>query len=151
MEMGEPQLASQSLAIAEALKPNNTDIADFYARSLYACGQQDKLFSFLSSRAKKQHTVRAWTRFAEYAMDLDDPDSATNAINTAIELSDGTDATPYVLAATLAERLGDNDRAVTYWQQAWIINPYDETIANALRAHGEIPGPTMTGIVDDTQ
>ena len=51
-------------------------------------------------------------------MDLDDPDSATNAINTAITVSDGTDATPYVLAATLAERLGDNEQAITYWQQA---------------------------------
>ena len=151
MEMGEPQLASQSLAIAEALEPSKTEIADLYAESLFACGQQDKLFSFLYSRAKQQHTSRAWTRFAEYAMDLDDPDSATNAINTAITLSDGTDEAPYILGATLAERLGDNDKAILLWQRAWIINPRDENISNALRSHGEIPGPTMTGIVDDSQ
>ncbi len=151
MELGEPQLASQSLAIAEALQPNNNDIADLYAKSLFECGQQDKLFSFLHSRAKKQHTVQSWTRFAEYAVVLDDPDSATNAINTAIALSDGTDTGPYVLAATLAERLGDNDMAITFWQQAWVINPQDDNIANALRSHGEIPGPTMTGSVDENQ
>jgi tetratricopeptide (TPR) repeat protein len=151
MEMGEPQLASQSLAIAEALKPSNTEIADLYAKSLFACGQQDKLFSFLYTRAKKQHTTRAWARFAEYAMDLDDPDSASNAIRTAITLSDGTDASPYILGATLAERLGENDKAIHLWQQAWLINPSDENISNALRAHGVIPGPTMTGIVDDSQ
>ena len=151
MEMGEPQLASQSLAIAEALEPSNIEVGDLYAKSLYDCGRQDQLFSFLYSRAKKQQTVRAWTSFAEYAMDLDDPDSATNAINTAITLSDGTDANPYILGATLAERLGENDKAIHLWQQAWLISPSDENISNALRAHGEIPGPTMTGIVDDSQ
>ncbi len=151
MEMGEPQLASQSLAIAEALKPENDEIADLYAKSLLQSGEQDKLFSFLHTRATKQHSVRAWTRFAEYAMDLDDPDSATNAINTAIALGDGTDTRPYIIAATLAERLGDNQRAVSIWQKAWSIDPYNENIANALRSHGEIPGPTMTGSVNETQ
>ena len=151
MEMGEPQLASQSLAIAEALQPSKIEVADLYAKSLFACGQKDKLFSFLYTRATKQHTTRAWTRFAEYAMDVDDPDSAANAINTAIAISDGTDASPYILGATLAERLGNNDKAIRMWQQAWIINPSDENISNALRAHGEVPGPTMTGIVDESR
>jgi Tfp pilus assembly protein PilF len=84
-------------------------------------------------------------------MDIGDPDSATNALNTAMSLSDGTDARPYALAATLAERLGDDDRAITLWQQAWIIDPHNENFANALRSHGEVPGPTMTGVVNETQ
>ena len=151
MQMGEPQLASQSLAIAEALKPDNTDIADLYARSLFECDQQDKLFSFLYTRATKQQTVRSWNKFAQFAMDIGDPDSATNALNTAMSLSDGTDASPYALAATLAERLGDSNRAITLWQQAWIIDPHNENFANAIRSHGEIPGPTMTGVVNETQ
>lgn len=151
MELGEPQLASQSLAIATALQPDNTEIADLYAKSLFDCGEQDKLFTYLSTRASEQQTVRAWTRFAEYAMDLDDPDTATIALNTAIKIGDGSNADPYILFATLSQRLGNNEEAVYYWQQAWIIEPHNEDIANALRSHGEVPGPTMTGIVDEVE
>jgi Tfp pilus assembly protein PilF len=84
-------------------------------------------------------------------MDLDDPDSATNAINTAIAISDGTDAGPYVIAATFAERLGDDALAINRWREAWMIDPTNEDISNALRAHGIVPGPTMTGVDDNEQ
>lgn len=150
MEMGKPQLATHSLAIAESLKPYNTAIADTYAESLLQSGKSDLLYSFLFSRAQTLQTSRAWTKFAQYAMELDDPDSATNAINTAIALSDGTDITPYIVAATFAERLGDDELAVTYWKQAWIIEPSNSDITTAIRSYGEVPGPTMTG-VDDSE
>jgi Tfp pilus assembly protein PilF len=84
-------------------------------------------------------------------MDLDDPDTATIALNTAIKIGDGSNADPYILFATLSQRLGNNEEAVYYWQQAWIIEPHNEDIANALRSHGEVPGPTMTGIVDEVE
>lgn len=151
MNMGDPVRASQSLAVAESLQPTDTEISDLYAKSLLQSGEEDRLYSFLLNRAQKQQTVRSWTVFAEYAIDLDDPDSATNAINTAIAISDGTNARPYVLAAMYAERLGDDTLAVTRWQEAWMIDPTNETVSNALRAHGVVPGPTMTGVDDATQ
>ena len=148
MEMDNPQKASQSLAVAESLRPADTDVSDLYAKSLLQCGERDRLYSFLLKRAQKQQTVLAWIVFAEYAIDLDDPDSATNAINTAIALSNGTYARPYIIAATFAERLGDDELAVTRWQEAWIIEPMNEHVSTALRAHGVVPGPTMTGVDD---
>jgi tetratricopeptide (TPR) repeat protein len=148
LEMGQPQFAAQSLGIAESLKPFNTDIADLYAKSLLQSGNNNKLYSFLFDRAQSQQTVRAWTKFAEYAMELDDPDSATNAINTAIALGDGSSITPYVVAATFAERLGDDTLAISHWKQAWIIEPTNVDVTNAIRSYGEVPGPTMTGVVD---
>jgi len=151
MNMGDPVRASQSLAVAESLQPADTEISDLYAKSLLQSGEEDRLYSFLLNRAQKQQTVRSWTVFAEYAIDLDDPDSATNAINTAIAISDGTNARPYVLAAMYAERLGDDTLAVTRWQEAWMIDPANETVSNALRAHGVVPGPTMTGVDDSAQ
>ena len=150
MELGNPEAAAQSLAIAESLKPYNTEIADLYAEALLKSGKQDKLYSYLFGRAQSQQTVRAWIKFAEYAMELDDPDSATNAINTAIALSDGTDIAPLVIAATFAERLGDDTLAIAYWKRAWILEPTNSEITNAIRSYGEVPGPTMTG-VDDTE
>ena len=148
MEMGNPQKAGQCLAIAGSLRPNNTKIADLYAESLLESGERNALFSFLEKRAQNQQTVRSWTLFAQYAMDLDDPDSATDAINRAIDIADGTDAKPYTVAASFAERLGDDSLAVSYWQEAWIIDPSNEVVSNALRAHGVVPGPTMTGVGD---
>jgi tetratricopeptide (TPR) repeat protein len=151
MEMGEPQTASQSLAIAESLRPFDIEVADLYAASLLESGNQNKLYSYLHKRAQTQQTVRAWTIFANYAMELDDPDSATSAINTAIELSNGTNETPYIAAATFAQQLGDDALAITLWKQAWSINPSNKTVAEAIRSYGEVPGPTMTGLVDDSE
>lgn len=151
LELGDPQKAYRALAIAESLQPNNTEIADLLTESLLQTGDRDQLFSFLHTRAQKQQTVRAWVRMAQYAMDLNDPDAATNAINTAIVINDGKDTEPLVIAATFAEKLGDDALAITRWRQAWRIDPSSERISSALRSHGEIPGPTMTGFVDDAQ
>ena len=150
MEMDQPQKACQSLAVAESLSPTNTDIADLYAEALLQSGEQNRLYTFLQHRAQKLQTVRAWVVFAQYAMDLDDPDSAINAINTAIAIGDGGNAEPFIIAAIFAERLGDDSLAVTRWQEAWIIEPTNTEISDALRGHGIVPGPTMTG-VDDSQ
>jgi Flp pilus assembly protein TadD len=148
MELGNSELATQSLAIAETLQPYNIEIADLYAESLLQANKQDRLYSFLYSRAQSQQTVRSWIKFAECAMELDDPDSATNAINTAIALSDGTDIEPLVIAATFAERLGDDTLAVSYLKKAWVIEPTNSDISEAIRSYGEVPGPTMTGVDD---
>lgn len=151
LKLGNPEKASQALAIAVSLRPYNNAIADSYAEALLKNGNRNKLFSFLQGRAQKQQTVRAWTRFAEYAMDIDDPDSATNAINTAIAISDGTNAAPYITSATFAERLGDDSLAVKRWSEAWMIDPSNEMVSSSLRAHGVVPGPTMTDAVEDSQ
>lgn len=149
LELGDPKRASQSLAVAESLRPYNNEIADTYAESLIVSGDRNKLYTFLQSRAQKLQTTRSWIRFAEYAMDIDDPDSATNAINTAIVISEKTSAEPYIIAATFAERFGDDSLAVKRWSEAWLIDPNNQTISDALRAHGIVPGPTMTGAVED--
>ena len=151
LEMGDPLMASHSLAIAESIQPSNTEVADLLAVSLLECGDSNRLYSFLQSRAKKIQTVRAWIKLAEYSMALDDPDSATVAIHTAIELSYGQTAEPYIVAATFAERLGDNEAATMRWKDAWYINPQDQRVADALRSHGIVPGPTMTGITEDSE
>ncbi len=151
MEMNEPMKACPALAVAESLAPNNNDISDLFAKALLESGQRDRLFSYLYQRAQEQQSVRDWLVFAEYTMDLDDPDSATNAINTAIAISNGTNAEPYIVGAAFAERLGDDSLAVARWREAWMIEPTNESVANALRAHGVVPGPTMTGVDDSAE
>ncbi len=82
-------------------------------------------------------------------MAISDPDSATIAIDTAIALDGGTTANPYIVAATFAEQLGDDTLALTRWKEAWAIDSSNTQVADALRSHGEIPGPTMTGVVPE--
>ena len=82
-------------------------------------------------------------------MVLDDPDSATSAINTAIAIGQGKNETPYIIAASFAERLGDDNLALKRWKEAWYINPSNNQAANALRSYGEVPGPTMTGNAEE--
>ena len=149
LEMGEPLKASHSLAIAESIQPKNDEIANLYATALMECGDKDGLFSYLQNRAQTVQTEKAWTKFAEYAMVLDDPDSATSAINTAIAIGQGKNETPYIIAASFAERLGDDDLALKRWKEAWYINPSNNQAANALRSYGEVPGPTMTGNAEE--
>jgi len=150
LEMGDPLQACHALSIAESIQPENTEIADLLATALMECDNRDGLYTFLQTRATKVQTSRAWTKFAEYSMAMDDPDTAVQAINTAIVLNTSSNAYPYIVAATFAERLGDNTLAVKHWKDAWSIDPNNERVSNALRSHGEVPGPTMTGISSDT-
>ncbi len=147
LELGDPKGAATSLEIANTVVPNNQEVSDLLAESYLAAGNENKLFTFLETHAKKQQTVRAWTRFAEYAMAISDPDSAMIAINTAIALDNGTTAKPYIVSASFAEQLGDDSLAIQRWKEAWAIDPLNTQVADALRGHGEIPGPTMTGAV----
>ena len=147
LELGDPQGASTSLEIANTVVPTNVEVSDLLAESYLAAGNENKLFTFLEQQAKERQSVRAWTRFAEYAMAISDPDNAGIAINTAIMLDEGTTAKPYIVAATFAEQLGDDTLAISRWKEAWAIDASNEQIADALRGHGEVPGPTLTGAV----
>ncbi|MDP6542318.1 MAG: tetratricopeptide repeat protein [Phycisphaerales bacterium] len=149
LELGNPQAASASLEIANAVAPENVEVCDLLAESFLASGNENKLFTFLEQLAKERQTVRAWTRFAEYSMAMSDPDTATLAINTAIAIDEGTTTKPYIVAAGFAEQLGNDDLALQRWKEAWIIDPNNTQVAQAIRGHGEVPGPTMTGAVQD--
>ena len=151
LEMGDPLQACHALSIAESIQPENIEIADLLATALMESDNRDGLYTFLQTRATKVQTTRAWTKFAEYSMAMDDPDTAVQAINTAIVLNTNQSAYPYIVAATFAERLGDDTLAVKHWKDAWSIDPTNERISSALRSHGEVPGPTMTGISTDSE
>jgi len=150
LELGDPRGAAASLEIANAVVPGNTRVSDLLAECLLASGNENKLFTFLEQQAAELQTVRAWTNFAEYSMAISDPDTATTAINTAITLDDGSTVHPYVVAAGFAEQLGDDPLAIRRWKEAWSVDPNNVQVADALRSHGVVPGPTMTGSVSES-
>lgn len=142
-KMGKYQAARRALEIAHSLQPNDVAISDALAETMFQQGREDELFAFLRERAQSTQTVHSYLLLSEYTIALNDPDSASIALNTAIAIDNGQSVEPYLAAAAFAQRLGDLDLAVRRLRQAYGIDPYDEQVKQRLRDLGEVPGPTI--------
>jgi len=141
MELGQLAGARRALEIAHDRRRFDQDVSDALAEVMFRQGAEAQLYAFLRERADATQSVHSHLRLAHYAIQLNDPDSARLAIQTAIEFDEGTDVEPYLAGADLAERVGDLEMAVRRLRQAYGINPRDERVLTRLRDLGEIPGP----------
>lgn len=140
IKTGELSAARHALETAHDLKPNNKTIANDLAEVMFQQGDEARLFGFLRSQAASTQSVQSYLKLAQYAIELNDPDSAQTALDTAIEIDEGRTTDPYLESARLAERLGQMDEAVRRLRQAYGINPNDHRVLEKLRAMGEEPG-----------
>lgn len=143
LEAGDLWTARRSLEIASALQPASTVIARDLADTMEQQEAWDDLFAYLRDRANTTSTAEDWLRLARVAIEADDPDTARESIRTALAVDAGTELGPYLRAARLARRLGDERDAFRALSLAWDIAPHDPDVGNALRDLGVIPGPTM--------
>ncbi|MHC4808976.1 MAG: tetratricopeptide repeat protein [Planctomycetota bacterium] len=143
LELGAWDSARTALKVAHDRRPADGDIADAYARALFHTGDREALVAFLWSRATDAGETRDWTRAATWLDRIGDRDAALAAIETAIEVDQGVSAMPYMVAAELAERNGDEATAIRRLRQAYGIAPGDAEVTAALEALGEIPGPSF--------
>ena len=139
LQTGEFSTARRSLEIAHTRQPNNQDVANGLAEAMYRQGDESRLFAFLRQRAATTQTVEAHLQLGKYAMELNDPDSARVAFQTAIEIDNGMSTDPYINAAALSERLGQLDDSIRRLRQAYGINQKDRRVTEKLRALGEDP------------
>jgi tetratricopeptide (TPR) repeat protein len=116
--------ARQAMQTAYTLKPTQ-EVADGLAKVMFLQKDESQLFAFLRQRATETQTTAAYLQLGYYAMELNDPDSAKVAFDTAIEIDHGKTTAPYLEAAKLEERLGHLDIAIDRLRQAYGINPYD--------------------------
>lgn len=130
--------ARQALQTAYTLKPSQ-EVADGLAQAMFMQKDESQLFAFLRQRASETRSTAAYLQLGHYAMELNDPDSAKVAFDTAIEVDKGKTTEPYIEAAKLAERLGHLDIAIDRLRQAYGINPYDTRVHEMLRKLGEDP------------
>lgn len=130
--------ARQALQTAYTLKPNQ-EVADGLAQAMFMQKDESQLFAFLRQRASETRSTAAYLQLGHYAMELNDPDSAKVAFDTAIEVDRGRTTEPYIEAAKLEERLGHLDIAIDRLRQAYGINPYDTRVHEMLRKLGEDP------------
>jgi tetratricopeptide (TPR) repeat protein len=141
--LGNLDAARSALETAAASKPEDFEISLLLAEVLFKQRDTTRLYQLLRDRAVEQGRVDAWIVMARYALELDDPDTAQTAVVAALEISDNTSPEPYLLAAELAERVGDQKEALRRIRQAYGLAPNDPRIDAMLREYGEVPGPTI--------
>ena len=139
LNLKDTSTARRALEIAYTRKPENRDVAAALAETLYQQGDETRLFAFLRDRAAKTQQVHDYLQLGKYAMELNDPDSARTAFETAIQIDDAKTTDPYKSSALLAERLGQLDEAVRRLRQAYGINLEDRRVREKLRELGEDP------------
>ena len=134
LELKNYSAGRRSLEIAYTQRPKDAKVAQALAEAMFRQGDESRLFAFLRSRAQETQLTEAYLMLAKYSMDLNDPDSAKTAVDTAIAIDDGKTTEPYLQAAALEERLGHLDQAERRLRQAYGINPYDTRVKEKLVA-----------------
>jgi tetratricopeptide (TPR) repeat protein len=135
--------ARRALEIARNRRPQDVAVSDALAEAIYRQGNREQLFEFLHMQAEQTPSARAHLRIAMYSLKVDDPDTAQQAVRTAIILDEGRTVEPYLAAADLAQRLGNVEQVIQRLRQAYGIDPNDPRVCERLRALGEVPGPTI--------
>lgn len=143
LEAGDLSTARRALEIASALKPQSNAVARDLADTMEQQEAWDDLFAYLRDRATSTSTANDWLRLARAGVEADDPDTAREALRTAMAVDAGTTVQPYLRAAAIARRLGDDRDAYRALVLAWEIDPGDTDVNAALRDLGVVPGPTM--------
>ncbi len=143
LEAGDLATARRALEIASALRPADSTIAANLADTLEQQEAWNDLFAYLHDRATTTSTAQDWLRLARVAVEADDPDTARQAIRTALAVDAGQDVRPYLQAARLSLRLGERQEAIRALSLAWDVDPADPDVRAALLDLGIVPGPTL--------
>jgi hypothetical protein len=73
---------------------------------------------------------------------MNDPDTATAAVNGAVVLADGQEIEPYLKAVEVARLVGDEKTAVRRLRQAYAIDPKAPAVVSRLAEFGLADDPT---------
>lgn len=142
-EMGKPEEARCQLETAQTLRPGDPRVIDALAAALLAAGDERALFELVRRDAERTGTVEAYLRMGRYCDLVNDPDSAKDAYDRAIELNARLRVEPYLEAAAFAQRLGDLDEAIALLAAAYAVDPKDARVRQRMLELGEVPGPTL--------
>ena len=147
LELGDLNAARDALERALAGNPNDTATIFALADALYRLQDTSALYQRLRGAGADLHSIPAYLLLAQYAEQLNDPDTAFWAVNAAIEVDDGIEsprsATPYVRAANLAAKFGKVELENRRLRQAYGINPLDLAVVERLESTGAIVGPSF--------
>jgi tetratricopeptide (TPR) repeat protein len=143
LELGEIEKAVEAFTGAVARRPGDRTLLILLAEASFETGQIDEAFDLVRTWAIDNTDAKAWLVLADFAVRSNDPDTARDALLRAIEIDPAGGPEAYVASAELERSLGDNTEALRRLRQAYGLAPDDPSIADRLRAYGEVPGPTL--------
>ncbi len=143
LELDQTIEAREQLYLAHTLDLEDDEIFEWLAEALFRDGSVDELYSLLRQRCLDSGRPSHYRLLASYAMRLGDPDEAERALLTMARLDEGRSVGPQLALADFYEDVGDEAKAVRRLRMAYYLDQANEAIADRLRSHGEIPGPTI--------
>lgn len=143
-ELGNLREARTHVETAQAANPASEEVAAGLAQVYYRLGEKQKLVQLLQDRGNLQRSIPSYMLLADYGLKMDDPDTASLAVNAAILLTDGRDVAPYMKAVEVAERLGDTKVATRRLRQAYAIAPKAPSVKAKLVEYGLAAEPTTS-------
>ncbi|MBI1369654.1 MAG: tetratricopeptide repeat protein [Planctomycetes bacterium] len=123
--------------------PTRQQITDALAEAIYQQRNQPQLMSFLRDVIDKYGESGDYLRQATYLVKAGDHDAAKQAYQNAIKVAPKTDTAPYLAFADFYDSINARDAALHELQIAYGIDPTTPGLADAIRAHGLVPGPTI--------
>ena len=144
-EIGNLTEARTHAETAYAANPGSQEAAAALATVYFKLGEKQKLVQLLQQRGSTMNSLESYMLLADYGLKLGDPDVATLAAKGAILVSDGRDFRPYLVAAAVAEEVGDSKLATRRIRQAYAIAPSVTQVRNKIAEYGLAFEPT-TGL-----
>jgi tetratricopeptide (TPR) repeat protein len=161
---GDPYYARRHLEIAETIRkslpdsqlaprpgapqtavpfPTRHQIADALAESMLRQNLRARLNNYVRQQATDFGEAEDYMRVGRYLHALGDHDSAAIAYVQATMIADPTDARPHLELAAFYDAVGDRPAALIELRKAYFIDPAIKGLADNIRRHGMVPGPTI--------
>ena len=123
--------------------PTRAQIVDGLAEAMYRLGEHPQLFTFLNQVAEQYGDAADYLRLARYMRKVGDHDAARFAYVKAARAGAGKDPQPYVQLGEFLDEVGARDEALTAYRRAYYIDSKVPGLAEKIRSHGMVPGPTV--------
>ena len=146
LKQGQPLEAQLSLEKALSVRDSHIitpDILDALAQSLLDQGKHENLAAMLQQATDRYGTTRDYLRQATFLGKSGDVDGAKIAFQKAIRFARHDDPSPFIKLADFYDSLGAGAEALMALRQAYYITPEDPVLADRIRQHGMVPGPTI--------
>jgi tetratricopeptide (TPR) repeat protein len=144
-EIGNLAEARTHVETAYAANPASQEVAEALAQVYFKLNEKQKLVQLLTQRGSGMNSLASYMLLADYGLKMNDPDTATLAVNGAILIADGNDARPYLKAVEVAEDVGDSKLATRRLRQAYTIAPNSLAVRSKIAEYGLALEPT-TGL-----
>ena len=138
-----PEQARDHLEAAYNIRPESDDLVGLLAESMLEQGDLQAMTDLLRDHCEQFPSINAYMITGKLMEDAGDLDRAEQSLRTAARISNGRSVDPQLALGDFHRRLGNDDEAMQRYRMALFVEPNNEYAKDAIRAYGEIPGPTF--------